>query len=38
LILKSGDPERIQELLASYTARFQQDFLATQPVPEKPSS
>jgi biotin carboxylase len=38
LILKSSDPERIQELLASYTARFQQDFLATQPVPEKPSS
>jgi hypothetical protein len=25
-------------LLAAYAPRFAQDFLATQPVPEKPSS
>jgi biotin carboxylase len=37
-VLKSPKPERIQELLASYSKRFQEDFLATQPVPERPSS
>jgi len=37
-VLKSHKPERIQELLASYSKRFQEDFLATQPVPERPSS
>jgi biotin carboxylase len=38
LVLKVPHSARILELLASYCARFQQDFLATQPVPEKPSS
>jgi len=37
-ILKSQSPERIQQLLDSYARRFHADFLATQPVPDKPSS
>jgi biotin carboxylase len=37
-ILKSQRPERIQQLLDSYTSRFHSDFVATQPVPDKPSS
>jgi biotin carboxylase len=37
-ILKSSTPQRIEELLQSYSMRFQADFLATQPVPEKPSN
>jgi biotin carboxylase len=37
LIVKAPQPARIRELLASYSGRFQQDFLATQPVPDKPS-
>jgi biotin carboxylase len=37
-VLKSPRPERIEELLASYSKRFQEDFLASQPVPERPSS
>jgi biotin carboxylase len=38
LILKSSNPERIQQLLDSYAARFAEDFVATQPVPEKPTA
>jgi biotin carboxylase len=37
-VLRSTNPERIEELLDSYSKRFQADFLATQPVPEKPSA
>jgi biotin carboxylase len=37
-ILKSQNPERIRQLLDSYATRFQADFVATQPVPDKPSS
>ena len=37
-VLKSADPARIQQLLDSYSARFSNDFLATQPVPDKPTS
>jgi biotin carboxylase len=37
-VLKSSSPQRIDELLASYTHRFVSDFLATQPVPDKPTS
>ena len=37
-ILKSPHDERIRELLDSYTKRFTLDFLATQPVPDKPTS
>jgi hypothetical protein len=38
LILRSPDSGRIKELIGQYAQRFQQDFLATQPVPDKPSS
>jgi len=38
LLVKSPSAERVQELLAAYAPRFAHDFLATQPVPEKPSS
>jgi biotin carboxylase len=37
-VLKSPSAERIQELLDSYAQRFQNDFLARQPVPDKPTS
>ena len=37
-ILKSQSPERLQQLLDSYASRFQTDFVATQPVPDKPTS
>jgi biotin carboxylase len=37
-VLKSPSHERIRELLDSYSKRFHSDFLATQPVPEKPNS
>jgi biotin carboxylase len=37
-ILRSPNPDRIRELLDSYSQRFTQDFLATQPVPDRPSS
>ncbi|HKW32048.1 MAG TPA: ATP-grasp domain-containing protein [Candidatus Acidoferrum sp.] len=36
-ILKSVNHERIQQLLDSYSHRFVEDFLATQPVPDKPA-
>src|SRR5580658_6122749 len=37
-ILRAPKPERIAQLLDSYSARFRDDFLATAPVPDKPSS
>jgi biotin carboxylase len=37
-ILKSQSHERIQQLLDTYAIRFQGDFVATQPVPDRPSS
>jgi biotin carboxylase len=37
-VLKSAQSARVKELLESYTRRFVTDFLATQPVPDKPSS
>jgi biotin carboxylase len=37
LILRAASSARLQELIASYARRFQQDFLATQPVPDKPT-
>ena len=36
-ILKSASQHRIEQLLDSYSRRFVEDFLATQPVPDKPS-
>jgi len=37
-ILKSSSSPRIEELLTSYSQRFTADFLARQPVPDKPTS
>ena len=37
-VLKSSNPERVADLLDSYAKRFTVDFLATQPVPDKPTS
>ncbi len=37
-VLKSEDRDRIQHLLDDYATRFQHDFLATQPVPDKPTA
>jgi biotin carboxylase len=37
-VLKSPSPERIQQLLDSYGSRFVNDFLATEPVPDKPTA
>jgi biotin carboxylase len=37
-VLKSSKPERIQELLAAYSVRFGNDFLAYQPVPDRPTA
>jgi biotin carboxylase len=37
-VLKSPSPERIEELLEVYTGRFASDFLAKEPVPDKPTS
>lgn len=37
-VLKSPSHERIQQLLDSYARRFHDDFVATQPVPDKPTS
>jgi biotin carboxylase len=38
LIVASHDPARVEELLSSYTRRFLQDFSATLPSPDKPTS
>jgi hypothetical protein len=37
-VLRSLKPQRITELLDSYSTRFLNDFYATQPVPERPSA
>jgi hypothetical protein len=37
-VLKSPKAERVQRLLDSYSTRFANDFLATQPVPDKPTT
>lgn len=37
-VLRSPSHQRIEALLASYSQRFAVDFLAREPVPEKPSS
>ena len=37
-VVKSSSSARIQELLDSYSARFLRDFLATEPVPDKPTA
>jgi formate-dependent phosphoribosylglycinamide formyltransferase (GAR transformylase) len=37
-VLRSPSAERVRELLDSYAIRFANDFLASQPVPEKPTA
>jgi biotin carboxylase len=37
-VVKSSDHARVQQLLNSYATRFQNDFLATQPVPDRPTT
>jgi biotin carboxylase len=37
-VLRAQRPERITDLLESYSARFLNDFYATEPVPDKPSA
>jgi biotin carboxylase len=37
-VLKSPSAARVEELLAGYTRRFLSDFMATAPVPDKPTS
>ena len=38
LIVAAQEPERVEELLNSYVARFYQDFHATVPLPDKPTN
>ncbi|HEX8684665.1 MAG TPA: hypothetical protein VF707_20275, partial [Ardenticatenaceae bacterium] len=38
LVVASQDSNRVHELLDQYTARFYNDFFATQPAPTKPTS
>jgi len=37
-LVKSERAERVRELLEAYSGRFTADFLATQPVPDKPTA
>ena len=37
LIIRSDNPERVEELVDTYTQRFYNDFFATAPMKEKPS-
>ena len=37
-VLKSDSSQRVQDLLRGYSERFVRDFLATAPVPDKPTS
>jgi biotin carboxylase len=37
-VLSAPEPERIGELLDSYSGRFREDFYAMQPVPDKPTA
>ena len=37
-VLKSAKADRVKELLDSYMLRFKADFMASQPVPDKPTT
>jgi biotin carboxylase len=37
-IVQSENPARVKELLDAYAVRFVKDFVATQPVPDKPTA
>jgi len=36
--VQSEDPKRVDQLLDDYTGRFLQDFYASEPAPERPTS
>ena len=38
LIVRSNQPERVEQLLEQYAERFVQEFLASMPPPEKPTA
>ena len=38
LIVRSDEPERVERLLRSYRERFERDFSASMPAPDKPTS
>lgn len=38
LLVKSGSAERVERLLESYTPRFAEEFMASAPVPDRPTS
>ncbi len=38
MIVKSGDPDRVKELLEQYSEEFARRFLASMPPPEKPTA
>jgi biotin carboxylase len=38
LIVRSSDPTRVQTILEDYSEKFAQQFLATAPVPDKPTA
>ena len=38
LIVRSSEPDRVEQLVDDYSARFAQMFLATMPAPEKPTA
>ncbi len=38
LIVRSPDPQRVQDLLESYVQRFYNDFHTSLPAPDKPSN
>ena len=38
LIVASTDPRRVDALIADYTRRFERDFFATAPLPDRPMS
>jgi hypothetical protein len=38
MIVKSDDPNRVRELLETYSEEFARRFLASMPPPEKPTA
>jgi hypothetical protein len=38
LIVRSGKPERVEQLLEEYSGAFARQFLATMPAPERPTA
>lgn len=38
LVVRSADPERVRALLEGYAARFAEEYLAIEPVPDRPTA